>query len=158
MDLREDPARTAATEPVPESARHVPSVPLPERPSDPEAVPLPTGIELARSAAPRSRPPERRSLRRRIRAGAIDLGASLVGRLPEGPLIVLADVTGELWYRAAPRRAAQARLNLGRVCASFAAQGRGSDRVRAAATDPAALEGLVRSAFRHAARYYLEVA
>ena len=41
---------------------------------------------------------------------------------------------------------------------ALAADGRGSDRVRAAATDPRALERLVRLAYRHAARYYLEVA
>jgi len=118
------------------------------------------GSSAATSSTPLPAPTAtpRRSLRRRIRARTIDLGAGVVGRLPESPLIVLAEATGEAWYRAAPKRAAQARLNLRRVCVSLAAQGRGSDRVRAAATDPAALERLVRSAFRHAARYYLEVA
>ena len=53
-----------------------------------------------------------------------------------------------------PRRAA--------TCAAglrwLAAEGRGPPLVRAAATDPRALERLVRLAYRHAARYYLEVA
>jgi lauroyl/myristoyl acyltransferase len=79
-------------------------------------------------------------------------------RLPEGPLFRVAALAGDLWYRAAPGRAAQARRNLQRVCQSLAETGRGSAAVRAAATDPQALERLVRSSFRHAARYYLEVA
>ncbi|MBA2300514.1 MAG: lysophospholipid acyltransferase family protein, partial [Chloroflexi bacterium] len=45
-----------------------------------------------------------------------------------------------------------------RVAADLAARDRGSPAVRAAATDPRALERLVRLAYRHAARYYLEVA
>ena len=65
---------------------------------------------------------------------------------------------GDLWYRLAPERAAQARRNLRRVCRAWPPTGRGSPAVRAAATDPRALERLVRSAFRHNARYYLEVA
>ena len=91
--------------------------------------------------------------------GRLMFGASwLACRLPEGPLFRVAELAGDLWYRLAPGRAAQARRNLRRVCTALAASGRGSAPVRAAATDPGALERLVRSAFRHAARYYLEVA
>ena len=87
------------------------------------------------------------------------IGASwLACRLPEGPLVRLADLAGDLWYRATPTRAAQARRNLRRVATALAADGRGSPRVQAAASDPRALERLVRLAYRHAARYYLEVA
>lgn len=93
-----------------------------------------------------------------IRGRAIVAGATLLGRLPEPPLVAAAESLGEIWYRAAPTRAAQARANLGRVCEGLAAQGRGSSLVRRAATDPDALELIVRRAFRHAARYYLEVA
>jgi KDO2-lipid IV(A) lauroyltransferase len=82
----------------------------------------------------------------------------LVCHLPEGPALRVADVAGDLWYRVKPGRADQARRNLRRVCASLAASGRGGPRVRAAASDPKALERLVRASFRHAARYYLEVA
>jgi KDO2-lipid IV(A) lauroyltransferase len=82
----------------------------------------------------------------------------LACRLPEGPLFRMADLAGDLWYRMAPDRAARARRNLQRVCTWLAEAGRGSSAVQAAATDPRALEGLVRSAFRHNARYYLEVA
>jgi KDO2-lipid IV(A) lauroyltransferase len=91
--------------------------------------------------------------------GRLLLAASwLACRLPERSAFRVAGLVGDLWYRVAPSRAAQARRNLRRVCLSLAASGRGSAVVRAAATDPAALERLVRSAFRHHARYYLEVA
>lgn len=82
----------------------------------------------------------------------------LACRLPEGPLVRMAELAGDLWYRLAPERAAQARRNLRRVCESLAEAGRGTPVVRAGATDPRALERMVRSAFRHNARYYLEVA
>jgi len=95
---------------------------------------------------------------RTLRGSAILTGAHLVARLPEAPLVAAAESIGELWYRAQPARAAQARANLGRVCEGLAAQGRGATQVRRAATDPDALERIVRAAFRHAARYYLEVA
>lgn len=78
--------------------------------------------------------------------------------LPEAPLVKLADLAGEAWYRLAPGRAAQARRNLARVCRALESSGQGSAAARAAASDPRALELLVRSAFRHGARYYLEVA
>ena len=69
-----------------------------------------------------------------------------------------AEVVGETWYRLAPKRAARARRNLRRVAEWAAAEGAGSDALRRAATDAAVLERFVRSSFRHAARYYLEVA
>ena len=91
--------------------------------------------------------------------GRLLLAASwLACRLPEGPLYRVAELAGELWYRLAPGRAVQARRNLRRVSRALAASGRGSSAVRAAADDPVALERLVRSAFRHSARYYVEVA
>lgn len=93
-----------------------------------------------------------------LRGSAIVAGTRLLGALPEGPLVAAAESIGELWYRVAPAKAAQARANLGRVCEGLAAQGRGSSLVRRAATDPDALELIVRRAFRHAARYYLEMA
>ncbi len=91
--------------------------------------------------------------------GRLLIAASwLACHLPEGLLVPLADLAGDLWYRTTPDRAAQARRNLRRVAVHLAAQDRGSASVRAAATDPRALEHLVRRAYRHAARYYLEVA
>jgi KDO2-lipid IV(A) lauroyltransferase len=93
-----------------------------------------------------------------IRTRGIIAASWLACHLPEGLLVRLADLAGEAWYRVAPRRAAQARRNLRRVCGALAADGRGTGAARAAANDPRALERLVRAAFRHSARYYLEVA
>jgi KDO2-lipid IV(A) lauroyltransferase len=93
-----------------------------------------------------------------LRTRGLIAGAWLAGHLPEGPLVRLAELAGDAWYRIAPRRAAQARRNLQRVCDALASDGRGTEAIRAAATDPRALERLVQAAFRHSARYYLEVA
>jgi KDO2-lipid IV(A) lauroyltransferase len=98
------------------------------------------------------------SLARRLRGRLLVTGSWLACRLPEGPLVRLAELAGDLWYRASPARAAQARRNLRRVAIACAERGTSSASVRAAATDPRALERLVRRAFRHNARYYLEVA
>ena len=95
-----------------------------------------------------------RSLRRR----ALQAASWLACRLPERPQIALAELAGDLWYRRTPERAAQARRNLARVAEWLAANERGTPLARAAADDPRALERLVRLAYRHAARYYLEVA
>jgi lauroyl/myristoyl acyltransferase len=92
------------------------------------------------------------------RARALAAVSWLACRLPEGPLVGATELAGELWYRATPRRAAQARRNLKRVATWLAANDRGTALARAAAHDTRALELLVRSAYRHAARYYLEVA
>jgi KDO2-lipid IV(A) lauroyltransferase len=93
-----------------------------------------------------------------IRTRALIAASWLACRLPEKPLVWLADLAGAGWYRLAPRRAAQARRNLARVCQALDAVGQGPPSVRAAARDRRALERLVRAAFRHGARYYLEVA
>ncbi len=94
----------------------------------------------------------------RARAQLLIAASWLACRLPEGPLTRLAEFAGDLWYRATPDRADQARRNLRRVVRWLDANGRGSAATRAAADDPRALERLVRRAYRHAARYYLEVA
>ncbi len=103
------------------------------------------------------------SARRRRLAGALRtrllIGASwLACHLPERPLVALAELAGDVWYRRTPARADQARRNLRRVAEWCAASGQGTPLARAAATDPKALELLVRRSYRHAARYYLEVA
>jgi phosphatidylinositol dimannoside acyltransferase len=95
---------------------------------------------------------------RTVTASLVIGATRVLGWLPEAPLVAAADSIGELWYRLAPRKADQARANLRRVCEGLAAQGRGPERARRAATDPAALERLVRACFRHTTRYYLEVA
>lgn len=93
-----------------------------------------------------------------VRGRLLILASWLACRLPEGPLTRLAEFAGDLWYRATPDRADQARRNLRRAVRWLAANDRGGAAIRAAADDPRALERLVRRAYRHAARYYLEVA
>jgi phosphatidylinositol dimannoside acyltransferase len=97
-------------------------------------------------------------LGQRLRGRVLRLASWLVCRLPERPLIALAELGGDVWYRATPERAAQGRRNLERVAVWLAAHETGTPLGRAAASDPRALERLVRLAYRHAARYYLEVA
>ena len=97
----------------------------------------------------------RGTLRQRARVAALDALAAGLVRLPDGLVGAAADAVGELWYRVTPGRAAMARANLGRVCASLAVTGGGTPRARRAA-DPRELERLVRAAFRHAARTYAE--
>ena len=92
-----------------------------------------------------------------VRGRLVIAVAGLASRLPEAPLVAAAESIGELWYRTAPAKRDQARANLGRVCAHLDVTGRGPVRARRAASDPEALERLVRASFRHAARYYLEV-
>jgi phosphatidylinositol dimannoside acyltransferase len=93
-----------------------------------------------------------------VRARALRTASWLACHLPERPLVGAADLAGGLWYRATPGRAARARRNLHRVTTWLADRDRGTPLARAAARDSRALERLVRYAYRHAARYYLEVA
>jgi KDO2-lipid IV(A) lauroyltransferase len=94
----------------------------------------------------------------RIRAALVAFVTWFLCRLPAGLAFGLADVAGNIWYRVAPARAATGRRNLARVTSYLAAHNMADERVRRAAGDPRALERLLRSAFRHAARYYVEVA
>lgn len=107
--------------------------------------------EAAREVKRRGTPAQR------LRVAVLGAASRVACRLPERPLLALADVVGWLWYRLAPARAEQARRNLERVARELERRGTGSPNVRAAATDARALERLVRSAFRHNARYYLEI-
>ncbi len=100
----------------------------------------------------------RATVRQRAVAGIVSGVTWLVCRLPEGPLVGLAELIGELWYRLDRRRANQARRNLRRVAGWMVDQGLADARIQAAARDPRALDRLVRAAFRHYATYYLDVA
>ncbi|HET7028030.1 MAG TPA: lysophospholipid acyltransferase family protein [Candidatus Limnocylindrales bacterium] len=93
-----------------------------------------------------------------LRARSIELVAGLVERLPEDLAFRLADVAGAVAYRVARARRERARRNLGRVCRWLAANDLGTPPARRASADERALERLVRLAFRHHARYYVEVA
>src|SRR5439155_21079834 len=97
-------------------------------------------------------------LRQRLLVQVLSLASWLACRLPERPLVALAELLGDAWYRADRDRAAQGRRNLRRVVERLAEIDLGSEVARRAAGDPAVLERLVRAAFRHQARYYLEVA
>ncbi|HEY8867802.1 MAG TPA: hypothetical protein VIM30_00260 [Candidatus Limnocylindrales bacterium] len=118
--------------------------------TEPAATARQGGAQATRRA-PRGKLPQR------LRAASLEALSWIVRRLPERVALWLTDLGGDLWYRVTPGRRAQARRNLGRVVAYLAATGLGSAAIRAAATDPAALERLVHSAYRHAARYYLEM-
>jgi KDO2-lipid IV(A) lauroyltransferase len=93
-----------------------------------------------------------------VRGRLLRSASWLACHLPERPLVALADLAGDLWYRVTPERADLARRNLRRVVAWLASRDRGTAMARRAADDPRTLERLVRLAYRHAARYYLEVA
>ena len=97
------------------------------------------------------------SVVQRLRAYGLPSLSWNASRRPEGPLVRLADAAGRLAYRLSPQRAAQARLNLRRIVDHLVASGTAEPRIAAAAGDPRRLDALVRAAFRHHARYYLEV-
>lgn len=101
---------------------------------------------------------ERATLGQRVLAAVVVALAGLALRLPDPLLHRLADVAGAGWYLATPRRRARARANLLRVCEALEQRGRAAPYVAAAAHDPAALDRLVRAAYRHNARYYVEMA
>ena len=77
---------------------------------------------------------------------ALWLTDRLVNALPAPLAYALADLAGDAWRRVAPRRRALVASNLARVCAATGrpSSGRAFDR-------------LVARAFRHHARYYLEL-
>jgi KDO2-lipid IV(A) lauroyltransferase len=99
-----------------------------------------------------------RTLARRLRARAVVVGSWLACRLPERPLLAVADLVGQLWYRLAPDRRRLARRNLGRVTRWLADHDLGTPAARAAGQDPRALSRLLRDAFRHSVRYYVQLA
>ncbi len=92
-----------------------------------------------------------------LKARAVIVAAWIACRLPEAPLLALADFAGRVWYRLAPERRRQARRNLTRVVRWLADHDMASPEVREAARDGRALNRLVRAAFRHAARYYVQL-
>jgi phosphatidylinositol dimannoside acyltransferase len=99
-----------------------------------------------------------RSIGGRVRARAVVAASWLACRLPERPLLALADLAGDLAYRLAPDRRRRARRNLARIAGWLAEHDLGAPEARAAATDGRALNRLVRDAFRHSARYYVQLA
>jgi lauroyl/myristoyl acyltransferase len=66
-------------------------------------------------------------------------------------------VVGAAGYLAQPARRDLVRRNLERICGWLVAEGRATPRVARAVREPRAMDRLVRDAFSHHARYYLEV-
>lgn len=93
-----------------------------------------------------------------VRARAVAAAAWVACHLPEGPLLAVADLIGGAWYRLAPERRRRARRNLTRVVRWLADHDLGTPASRLAARDGRALNRLVRDAFRHAVRYYVQLA
>jgi lauroyl/myristoyl acyltransferase len=85
-------------------------------------------------------------------------GLKLMLHAPDRPVWAMADIAGAISYRISGVRRDLARRNLRRILEWMAANGRGDESYRAAATDPKALEALVKSAFRHHAHYNVELA
>jgi KDO2-lipid IV(A) lauroyltransferase len=97
-------------------------------------------------------------IRSQIRYRLVLAGAWLLCRLPERPLMAVADAFGGVWYRLAPGRRRTARANLARVTRWMAEHEVGSERGRMAGRDPRVLEALVKDAFRHSVRLNLILA
>lgn len=93
----------------------------------------------------------------RVKLAGLRAATWIACHLPERPLHRLFHVVGAASYLAQPTRRELARRNLTRVCAWLVEEGRATPRVARAARDPRAMDRLVRDAFSHHARYYLEV-
>ncbi|MEW5990078.1 MAG: lysophospholipid acyltransferase family protein [Chloroflexota bacterium] len=119
-----------------------------------EAAEAAASQEVAEAAVPSPRA----TVGQRFRARVVAAVARLLVALPERPVDALAAAVGEAWYRLAPERAARARRNFRRVAEHLVSRDLGGARIRAAATDDRALERVVRLAFGHAVRYYLDMA
>jgi phosphatidylinositol dimannoside acyltransferase len=107
---------------------------------------------------PRAAGRSRRTIGGWLVAGALRVLSAVLGRLPQRPLHRGAHVIGGVLYRAQPARRQLVRSNLERVVTYLAANDMGGDRVTAAALDPRELDRLVRDAFGHYVRGYLESA
>jgi phosphatidylinositol dimannoside acyltransferase len=80
-----------------------------------------------------------------LRVG-LEIADFVVSRLPASVAYALADFGGDAWHRFAPARRSVVAANLARVCTATGRPDGGPDFKR-----------LVRSAFRHHARYYVEL-
>jgi KDO2-lipid IV(A) lauroyltransferase len=92
------------------------------------------------------------------RARLLILAAEVLRRLPDRLLHRIADALGGVLYRVQPARRRLVRANLLRVCTWLVANGMAGPPAAAAARDGRALDRLVRTAFGHYLRGYLESA
>lgn len=95
--------------------------------------------------------------RERLTLSALRAASRLACRLPERPLHQAFHALGAAHYLLQPGRRDLARRNLQRICDWLVAEGRATPRVARAAGDRRAMDRLVRDAFGHHARYYLEL-
>jgi len=105
----------------------------------------------------------RRSARARSRGSRLPTrlliaAANMMRHLPDGPLHRAADLLGGVLYRVQPARRRLVRDNLGRVCRWLVEHDMAGPAAAAAARDGRALDRLVRAAFGHYLRGYLESA
>jgi len=118
-----------------------------------------TAKTASREAQTRTRAPaprRRHTLRGRLVARGLFVLSGLLTRLPEGPLVRLAWAWGGVLYRTQGARRRLVRANLERVCTYLADHDMGGPRTAAAARDARELDRLVRDAFGHWVRSYLE--
>ena len=116
------------------------------------------GVPAAGDAVRRQPPGNGRgTFAQRLAVRLVRVTAAVAMRTPDGLSQRAAHVAGTFWYVIAPGERAMARANLGRICEVLAASNRATPVARSAASDPRALDRLVRSAFQHRARSYLEV-
>ncbi|HUR15839.1 MAG TPA: lysophospholipid acyltransferase family protein [Candidatus Limnocylindrales bacterium] len=112
-----------------------------------------------RRARPTKRPQSRLgSVRSLLAARALIVLAEVAQRLPPALLQRLGHLVGGVMYRVRPARRRLVRANLERIVGFLAAREMGGERVAAAARDGRALDRLVRDAFGHYIRGYLELA
>jgi len=100
----------------------------------------------------------RRSVRGWLAARGLMALSGVLRRLPPGPLHHVAQACGRLLYRVQPGQRHLVRANLRRVCAYLVEHDLAGPDAVAAARDGGALDDLVRRAFGHYVRGYLESA
>lgn len=98
----------------------------------------------------------RRSPRGWLAARLLSVVAAVLRRLPDRPLHRVAHTCGGLLYLLQPARRRLVRENLQRVCRYLAEHDMAGPAAAAAARDGQALDRLVRAAFGHYVRGYLE--
>lgn len=111
---------------------------------------------LAATAAERHTGPRRRTIGGWIGARVLRGTSAVLQRLPESLLNSIGDLGGGILYRTQPRRRRLVRANLERIVLYLSANDMGGERLATAAKDGRALDRMVRDAFGHYVRGYLE--